>query len=60
MRNSSRSTSAIRCSAFYISKPMLHQGSYGIVLSCRIAARDGTFLGIVAGFIRYTHFHEMR
>ncbi|MGM4990380.1 diguanylate cyclase [Tardiphaga sp. 841_E9_N1_2] len=43
----------------YISKPMLHQGSYGIVLSRRIAARDGTFLGIVAGFIRYTYFHEM-
>jgi hypothetical protein len=40
----------------YISKPMLHQGSYGIVLSRRIAARDGTFLGIVAGFIRYSVF----
>ena len=43
----------------YISKPMLHQGSYGIVLSRRIAARDGTFLGIVAGFIRYSYFHEI-
>ncbi|WP_457489112.1 diguanylate cyclase [Tardiphaga sp. P5_C10] len=43
----------------YISKPMLHQGSYGIVLSRRIAARDGTFLGIVSGFIRYTYFHEI-
>ena len=43
----------------YISKPMLHQGSYGIVLSRRIAARDGTFLGIVAGFIRYSYFHEL-
>jgi diguanylate cyclase (GGDEF)-like protein len=43
----------------YISKPMLHQGSYGIVLSRRIAARDGTLIGVVSGFIRYTYFHEM-
>ncbi|WP_441243864.1 diguanylate cyclase [Tardiphaga sp. 768_D3_N2_1] len=43
----------------YISAPTLHQGSYGIVLSRRIAARDGTFLGIVAGFIRYSYFHEI-
>jgi len=43
----------------YISVPMLHQGSYGIVLSRRLAARDGTFLGIVAGFIRYSYFHEI-
>jgi diguanylate cyclase (GGDEF)-like protein len=43
----------------YISKPMLHQGSYGIVLSRRIAARDGTFIGVVSGFIRYNYFHEM-
>ncbi|KZD25336.1 sensor domain-containing diguanylate cyclase [Tardiphaga robiniae] len=43
----------------YISKPMLHQGHYGIVLSRRIAARDGTFIGVVSGFIRYSYFHEM-
>jgi diguanylate cyclase (GGDEF)-like protein len=43
----------------YISKPRLHQGAYGIVLSRRVAARDGTFLGVVSGFIRYTYFHEM-
>ncbi|WP_457492304.1 sensor domain-containing diguanylate cyclase [Tardiphaga sp. P5_C7] len=43
----------------YISKPMLHQGSHGIVLSRRIAARDGTFLGVVSGFIRYSYFREI-
>jgi diguanylate cyclase (GGDEF)-like protein len=43
----------------YISKPMLHQGGYGIVLSRRIAARDGTFIGVVSGFIRYSYFHEI-
>ncbi len=43
----------------YISKPMLHDGIYGIVLSRRIAAPDGTFLGIVAGFIQYDYFHEL-
>ncbi|MEH2480245.1 diguanylate cyclase (GGDEF)-like protein [Nitrobacteraceae bacterium AZCC 2146] len=43
----------------YISKPTLHDGAYGIVLSRRIAARDGTFLGVVSGFIRYSYFHEM-
>ena len=43
----------------YISKPMLHDGIYGIVLSRRIAARDGTFLGVVAGMISYSYFHEL-
>ena len=43
----------------YISKPMLHDGMYGIVLSRRIQARDGTFLGVVAGFIHYSYFHEL-
>jgi diguanylate cyclase (GGDEF)-like protein len=43
----------------YISTPRLHHGAYGIVLSRRIAARDGTFLGVVAGFIRYSYFHEL-
>lgn len=43
----------------YISKPMLHDGAYGIVLSRRIATRDGTFMGVVSGFIRYSYFHEM-
>ena len=43
----------------YISRPTLHQGQYGIVLSRRIAGRDGAFLGVVAGFMRYSYFHEM-
>lgn len=43
----------------YISKPMLHDGVYGIVLSRRIAARDGTFTGVVAGMIHYSYFHEL-
>jgi diguanylate cyclase (GGDEF)-like protein len=43
----------------YISKPTLHDGAYGIVLSRRIATRDGTFLGVVSGFMRYSYFHEM-
>jgi diguanylate cyclase (GGDEF)-like protein len=43
----------------YISRPQLHNGVYGIVLSRRISARDGSFLGIVVGFIRFTYFHDM-
>jgi len=43
----------------YISKPMLHNGVYGIVLSHRIAARDGQFLGVVTGFIEYGYFHAI-
>lgn len=43
----------------YISRPMLHNGVYGIVLSRRIAARDGQFLGVVTGFIEYGYFHAI-
>ena len=43
----------------YISRPMLHDGVYGIVLSRRIAARDGQFLGVVTGFIDYSYFREI-
>ncbi|MDB5620330.1 sensor domain-containing diguanylate cyclase [Tardiphaga sp.] len=43
----------------YISRPMLHQGVYGIVLSRRIAAQDGSLLGVVTDFIRYSYFHEL-
>jgi len=43
----------------YISKPMQHNGAYGIVLSRRIAARDGLFLGVVTGFIHYSYFNEI-
>jgi diguanylate cyclase (GGDEF)-like protein len=43
----------------YISRPMLHQGAYAIVLSRRITAADGHFLGVVAGSIRFSYFHEL-
>jgi diguanylate cyclase (GGDEF)-like protein len=43
----------------FISKPMLHRGAYSIVLSRRIAGEDGAFLGVVAGSIRFSYFHEL-
>jgi diguanylate cyclase (GGDEF)-like protein len=43
----------------FISRPMLHNGAYGIVLSRRISARDGSFVGVVAGFIKFSYFHDM-
>jgi diguanylate cyclase (GGDEF)-like protein len=43
----------------FISRPMLHRGAYSIVLSRRISAADGSFLGVVAGSIRFSYFHEL-
>jgi len=43
----------------YISRPMLYHGAYSIVLSRRISGEDGRFLGVVAGSIRFTYFHEL-
>jgi diguanylate cyclase (GGDEF)-like protein len=43
----------------FISSPMLHRGAYAIVLSRRITAADGSFLGVVAGSIRFSYFHEL-
>ena len=43
----------------FISRPMLHHGAYAIVLSRRISAADGSFLGVVAGSIRFSYFHEL-
>lgn len=43
----------------HVSRPMLHDGVYGLVLSRRIAARDGRFLGVAAGMIRYSYFDEL-
>jgi diguanylate cyclase (GGDEF)-like protein len=43
----------------YVSRPMLHRGAYAIVLSRRITAADGSFLGVVAGSIRFSYFHEL-
>ena len=38
---------------------MLHHGAYAIVLSRRITGPDGGFLGVVAGSIRFTYFHDL-
>jgi len=46
-------------SGLFLSRPMLHRGAYSIVLSRRIAGADGTFLGVVAGSIRFSYFHEL-
>jgi len=43
----------------FISRPMLHRGSYSIVLSRRITGHDGSFRGVVAGSIRFSYFHEL-
>ncbi len=43
----------------FISRPMLHRGAYSIVLSRRISDTDGRFLGVVAGSIRFSYFHEL-
>src|SRR6201996_3895658 len=43
----------------YISRPMLHRGAYAIVLSRRISGEDGRFLGVVAGSIRFSYFHDL-
>ena len=38
---------------------MLHRGAYAIVLSRRITGADGSFLGVVAGSIRFSYFHDL-
>src|SRR6266404_3366196 len=38
---------------------MLHRSAYAIVLSRRITAPDGRFLGVVAGSIRFSYFHDL-
>jgi diguanylate cyclase (GGDEF)-like protein len=43
----------------FISRPMLHRGAYAIVLSRRISSEDGRFLGVVAGSIRFSYFHDL-
>jgi diguanylate cyclase (GGDEF)-like protein len=43
----------------FISRPMLHHGTYAIVLSRRITGADGRFLGVVAGSIRFSYFHDL-
>jgi diguanylate cyclase (GGDEF)-like protein len=46
-------------SGLFISRPMLHRGAYAIVLSRRITGADGRFLGVVAGSIRFSYFHDL-
>lgn len=43
----------------FISRPMLHRSAYSIVLSRRISGTDGQFLGVVAGSIRFSYFHDL-
>jgi diguanylate cyclase (GGDEF)-like protein len=43
----------------FISRPILFRGAYAIVLSRRISDTDGGFLGVVAGSIRFSYFHEL-
>ncbi|MBR0785997.1 sensor domain-containing diguanylate cyclase [Bradyrhizobium iriomotense] len=43
----------------FISRPMLFRGTYSIVLSRRISDTDGGFMGVVAGAIRFSYFHEL-
>jgi diguanylate cyclase (GGDEF)-like protein len=43
----------------FISRPMLHRGAYSIVMSRRITGADGSFLGVVAGSIRFSYFHDL-
>lgn len=46
-------------SGLFLSHPMLHRGAYAIVLSRRITDADGKFLGVVAGSIRFSYFHDL-
>ncbi len=43
----------------FISRPTLHRGAYAVVLSRRITGDDGSFLGVVAGSIRFSYFHDL-
>ncbi|AWM09655.1 MULTISPECIES: sensor domain-containing diguanylate cyclase [Bradyrhizobium] len=43
----------------FVSRPMLFRGAYSIVLSRRISDTDGGFMGVVAGSIRFSYFHEL-
>lgn len=43
----------------YISAPMIHDGVQGFVLSRRLSNRDGSFRGVVTGFIQSSYFGEL-
>lgn len=43
----------------YISRPMLYRGAYSVVMSRRISDKKGNFVGVVAGALRYSFFHQL-
>ena len=43
----------------YISKPMLYRGAYSVVMSRRISDNEGNFIGVVAGALRFSFFHDL-
>lgn len=43
----------------FISRPMLFRGAYSIVLIRWLSGTDGGFVGVVAGSIRFSYFHEL-
>lgn len=43
----------------YISAPTIHDGVRGMVLSRRLSNRDGSFRGVVSGFIQSGYFGEL-
>ena len=43
----------------FIGRPGLHRGAYAIVLSRRIIGKDGAFLGVVVGSLRFSYFHDL-
>ncbi len=43
----------------YMSRPGLHRSTYSVVLSRRITGKDGTFLGVVVGSLRFSYFHDL-
>src|ERR1700722_13614907 len=43
----------------FISRPMQHRGALAIVLSRRITGPDGSSLGVVAGSIHFSYFHDL-
>ena len=43
----------------FIGRPGLHRGAYAIALSRRITGKDGAFLGVVAGSLRFSYFHDL-
>ncbi|MEW6641570.1 MAG: sensor domain-containing diguanylate cyclase [Pseudomonadota bacterium] len=43
----------------YISRPGLYHSKYSLVLSRRITGKDGAFVGVVVGSLRFSYFHDL-